>query len=89
MAQQQLPSQEKMNAFAAKLKDFRGGLPNDEQHILDAMVASAFQTADKPADKDVQGYWWAYPAYPAWYGAPVYYGTPWVGYYGYGYPYYY
>ncbi len=85
-----LPSAEKFNAFASRLKSFRDTLPKDEQPMLDAMVAAAFQQESKPAQNDVQGYWWvAYPAYPGWYAAPVYYGTPWAAYYGYGYPVYY
>ena len=91
MSQQpQMPSQDQFNAFASRLKSFRDSLPKDEQPMLDAMVAAAFQQEDKPAQNDVQGYWWVrYGAYPGWYAAPVYYGTPWAAYYGYGYPVYY
>ena len=99
MSQQgQLPNQEKFNEFANRLKGFRESLPQDEQPMLDAMVAAAFQQEDKPAQNDVQGYWWAargpygnvaVGGYPGWYAAPVYYGTPWATYYTYGYPVYY
>jgi hypothetical protein len=99
MSQQaQLPDEQKFNAFASKLKDFRETLPKDEQPMLDAMVAAAFQQEDRPADNDVQGYWWAargpyggmaVGGNPGWYGAPVYAATPWAAYYGYGYPVYY
>src|SRR2546421_10654104 len=74
-----LPSQEKFSAFASKLKDFRETLPQDEQPMLDAMVAAAFQQEDKPADNDVQGDWWAargpyggvaVGGNPGWYGPP-------------------
>jgi hypothetical protein len=91
MAEQaQLPNQDKINGFASKLKSFRDTLPQDEQPMLDAMVAAAFQQEAKPAQGDVQGYWWVRAGgYPGWYGAPAYYGTPWATYYGYGYPVYY
>ena len=82
--QAKLPSEAQFNAFAAKVREFRSTLPKEEQPMLDAMVHAAFKKEDQG---DVQGYWWApYPAYPAWYGAPVYYGTPWAYSYGYGYP---
>ena len=88
--QANLPNQDKINGFASKLKSFRDTLPQDEQPMLDAMVAAAFHTDEKPAEGDVQGYWYVrYGGYPGWYGAPVYYGTPWANYYGYGYPVYY
>src|SRR4051794_1096497 len=65
MAQEQkLPSEAQFNAFANRLKEFRGGLNKEDQHMLDAMVHAAFKQEGKD---DVQGYWWAYPAYPAWY----------------------
>jgi hypothetical protein len=81
-----LPSQEQFNAFASRLKEYRGTLGKEDQHMFDAMVAAAFRQENQG---DVQGYWWApAPAYPAWYGAPVYYGTPWAYSYSYGYPYY-
>ena len=84
--QAKLPSEAQFNSFAAKVREFRNTLPQDEQPMLDAMVHAAFKQEDQG---DVQGYWWArYPAYPAWYGAPVYAGTPWAYSYGYAYPYY-
>jgi len=51
------------------------------------MVHSAFKQEGQE-NQDVQGYWYVYGAYPGWYAAPVYYGTPWAYSYGYGYPYY-
>jgi hypothetical protein len=97
MAEQtKLPSETEFNAFAGRLREFRGTLPGDQQQMLDAMVHAAFKTEDKG---DVQGYWWAVrPSpvgpvtvagpgpIPGWYGAPVYIGTPWAYSYGYGYP---
>jgi hypothetical protein len=88
MSQQtKLPDEAQFNAFATKLRDFRGTLPKEEQHMFDAMVHSAFKK-EGDQSQDVQGYWYVYGAYPGWYGAPVYYGTPWAYSYGYGYPYY-
>lgn len=89
MAEQtQLPNEAQFNAYASKLHAFRDTLPKEEQHMFDAMVHAAFQK-DGAQSQDVQGYWWAAGGYPGWYGAPVYYGTPWAASYGYGYPVYY
>jgi hypothetical protein len=82
--QVQLPNETDFNAFAARVQEFRGTLPDAQQKMLDAMVHAAFKKDD---DADVQSYWYAYPAAPGWYGAPSYYGTPWATSYGYGYRY--
>ena len=79
-----LPSEDEFNAFAARVREFRGTLTDPQQKMLDAMVHAAFKKDDSA---DVESYWYAYPAAPGWYGAPVYYGTPWAYSYGYGYRY--
>ena len=88
----QLPTEAQFNAYTAKLHTFRDTLPKEEQHMFDAMVHAAFQkdgAKDGAPTQDVQGYWWVAGGHPGWYGAPVYYGTPWAASYGYGYPVYY
>ena len=88
MAQQApLPSEQERQAFAQKLGQFRGTLPQSEQRMLDAMVMAAFQP---DSQTDVQGYEWFYagPQYtggssshnPWWYngsGAAAWNQTPW------------
>ena len=82
--QVELPSEADFDAFVARVREFRRTLTDSQQKMLDAMVHAAFKKDDST---EVESYWYAYPAAPGWYGAPVYYGTPWAYSYGYGYRY--
>jgi hypothetical protein len=87
----ELPSQDQMNGFMSKLRTFRDSLSQEEQPILDTMVAASFSHDEKPAEGDVQGYWYVRYGvpytYPVYYTAPVVYpAAPFVTYWNY-YPY--
>ena len=80
--QPQLPNATQFNAFTTKLRDFRGTLPVEEQHMFDAMVHAAFKRDSEPSE-EVEGYWWStrdYTNYPGWYEAsvPSLGGTTWA-----------
>ena len=86
MAQAQLPGQQAQRSFSEKLDKFRGTLSQDEQRVLDGMMAAT----GPQQSGDVEGYEWFYsgPQYvpstssrnPYWYngsGAAAWNGTPW------------
>lgn len=54
MAEQGVPSDSKRKDFVAKLNQFRGTLPADEQQMLDALVNAARQAHEQ---SDVSVYW--------------------------------
>jgi len=51
-----MPTEAEVNAFAAKLKEFRGSLGESDQRLLDAMYYAAMG-AHAEKDDDVHAYW--------------------------------
>jgi hypothetical protein len=54
MASNQAPSEAQRTAFVAKLNQFRRGLDENEQQMLDALVGAARQAHEQ---HDVEVYW--------------------------------
>jgi hypothetical protein len=57
------PSEQEVDAFMDKLKQFHDSLPGDQHHLLDSLVRNA-----AAANEDVEGYdhqmlWWAWMPY--------------------------
>jgi hypothetical protein len=76
MSQQQpIPSDQERKAFLEKLGQFRGSLAQNEQRMLDAMAAAAFQP--QQGQGDVQGYGWVLTAYGYQWVQPTFYQTGW------------
>ncbi len=84
-----VPTQELLQAFAERLAEFRQTLPEDQQPLLDTMLAAALRPA---RDEEVESYWAQYNGIrtspnPSWYsgsGAAAWnnttWGTAWLNY---------
>jgi hypothetical protein len=70
-----MPSDQERKAFLEKLGQFRGGLSQGEQKMLDAMAAAAFQP--QPSHGDVQGYGWVWTGAGYAWVQPTFYQTGW------------
>jgi hypothetical protein len=57
-----------LEGFLARMRDYRQGLPEDEQRLLDSMLFAALGQPEGH-DEDLQAYWYTYP-YLGWYGSP-------------------
>jgi len=56
MTTQATPTEQELDAFTTKLKEFRGTLNEGDQRLLDAMYHAAMGTHAKK-DEEVQAYW--------------------------------
>jgi hypothetical protein len=84
------PSQSLLQAFAERLAEFRQTLPEEQQRLLDTMLAAALRPAAEA--EEVQSYWAQYNGIrtspnPSWYtgsGAAAWnntsWGTAWLNY---------
>ena len=72
------PTEAQVEAFIKKLRGYGESLPEDEQRLLNSMMAAAIGKQEGK-EEDIQSYWYAYP-YAGWYG------SPWGASYSYYYP---